>query len=97
VVKISRSGYEVVLRTMKHTIIYHGSNPSLVVLALRPSVWYWRWTGVTAGEWRAREVRIVKGEMDLVPLPEGYEGFYRLLRGLLVEVGYFTNRVKFHG
>jgi hypothetical protein len=35
VVKIARSSYEVVLRTMKHTVIYPGTGPSLEVIALR--------------------------------------------------------------
>jgi hypothetical protein len=34
VVKIVRSCYEVVLRTIKHTIIYPGLGPSLEVIAL---------------------------------------------------------------
>jgi hypothetical protein len=68
VVKIACSSSEVVLQTMKHTMIYPGSGPSLEVVALRPAaVWYWRWIGVTRGEQSAWEVRVVKGEMDLVP------------------------------
>jgi hypothetical protein len=38
VVKIARSSSEVVLRTTKHTVIYHGSSPSSEVIALRPAV-----------------------------------------------------------
>jgi hypothetical protein len=34
VVKITRSSFEVVLRTMKHTMIYPSSGPSLEVIAL---------------------------------------------------------------
>jgi hypothetical protein len=71
VVKIMCSSFEVVLWTTKHRVIYPGSEPSLEVIALRPSVWYRRWIGVTRGERRAWKVCMVKGEMDLVPLPEG--------------------------
>jgi hypothetical protein len=38
VVKIARSSSEVVMRTMKHTMIYPGSGPSSEVIALRPVV-----------------------------------------------------------
>jgi hypothetical protein len=38
VVKIMYSCSEVVLRTIKHTIIYPGSGPSLEVIALCPAV-----------------------------------------------------------
>jgi hypothetical protein len=38
VVKIMRSCSKVVLRTIKHTIIYPGSGPSLEVIALCPAV-----------------------------------------------------------
>jgi hypothetical protein len=38
VVKITCSSSEVVLQTTKHTMIYHGSGPSLEVIALRPTV-----------------------------------------------------------
>jgi hypothetical protein len=37
VVKIVCSSSKMVLRTTKHTVIYPGSNPSLVVIALRPA------------------------------------------------------------
>jgi hypothetical protein len=37
VVKIVRSSSEVVLRTIKHTVIYLGSGPSLEVIALHPT------------------------------------------------------------
>jgi hypothetical protein len=67
VVKITRSSSEVVLRTMKHIVIYLGSDPSTVVIALRSVVWYRRWISVTRDEQRAREVHMVNGEMDLVP------------------------------
>jgi hypothetical protein len=70
VVKIAHSSFEVVLRTTKH-MIYPGSGPSLEVIALCPAVWYWRWTCVTRDEQRAWEIHVVKGEMDLIPLPEG--------------------------
>jgi hypothetical protein len=39
-VKILRSSSEVVLQTMKHTMIYLGSGLSLEVIALRPMVLY---------------------------------------------------------
>jgi hypothetical protein len=38
VVKIACYSLEVVLRTTKHTVIYTGSDPSLEVIALRPTV-----------------------------------------------------------
>jgi hypothetical protein len=38
VVKITHSYFKVVLRTTKHTIVYHGSGPSMEVIALRPAV-----------------------------------------------------------
>jgi hypothetical protein len=66
VVKITRSSSEMVLRTMKHIVIYPGLGTSLEVIALCPVVWYLRWTCVTRGEERAWEVHMVKGEMDLV-------------------------------
>jgi hypothetical protein len=40
VVKIMHSSSEVVLRTIKHTIIYSSSGPSLEIIALRPAVLY---------------------------------------------------------
>jgi hypothetical protein len=40
VVNITRSCSEVVLRTIKHTMVYPGSGPSLEVIALRPAVSY---------------------------------------------------------
>jgi hypothetical protein len=40
VVKIVRSYSEVVLQTIKHTMVYPGSGPSLEVIALRPAVLY---------------------------------------------------------
>jgi hypothetical protein len=68
VVKITRSSSDVVLRTMKHIVIYLGSDPSMVVIALRSVVWYRRWISVTRDEQRAQEVHMVNGEMDLMPL-----------------------------
>jgi hypothetical protein len=53
---------------MKHIVIYLGSDPSTVVIALRSVVWYRRWISVTRDEQRAREVHMVNGEMDLMPL-----------------------------
>jgi carbamate kinase len=38
VVKIVHSSSDVVLQTTKHIMIYHGSGPSLGVIALRPAV-----------------------------------------------------------
>jgi hypothetical protein len=38
VVNIVHSSSEVVMRTMKHTVIYPGSDPSLEVIALCPTV-----------------------------------------------------------
>jgi hypothetical protein len=38
VVKIIRFSFEVVLRTMKHTMIYSGSGPSSEVIAMRSTV-----------------------------------------------------------
>jgi hypothetical protein len=38
VVKITRSSFEMVLQTTKHTMIYPDSGPSLEVIALRPMV-----------------------------------------------------------
>jgi hypothetical protein len=40
VVKIMHSSSEVVLRTIKHTMIYSSSGPSLEIIALRPAVLY---------------------------------------------------------
>jgi hypothetical protein len=37
VVKITRSSNEVVLQTIKHMVIYHGSSLSLEVIALCPA------------------------------------------------------------
>jgi hypothetical protein len=71
VVKITRSNSEVVLRTIKHMIIYHGSGPSLEVIALHLDIDIEDEHMLQRGEQRAREVHVVKGEMDLVPLPEG--------------------------
>jgi hypothetical protein len=66
-VKIVCHSFEVVLRTMKHTMIYPCVGPSLKVIALRSVVWYWRWTCVTRGEQRAWEVHVVKGENGYRP------------------------------
>jgi hypothetical protein len=71
VVKITRSNSEVVLRTIKHMIIYPGSGPSLEVIALHLAIDIEDEQMLQRGEQRAREVHVVKGEMDLVPLPEG--------------------------
>jgi hypothetical protein len=49
VAKITCSSSKVVLRTIKHTLIYPGSVPSSEVIALHQVVWYWRWIGVTKG------------------------------------------------
>jgi hypothetical protein len=38
VVKITCSSSEVVLRTMKHVVIYPSSDPSLEVIVLRPVI-----------------------------------------------------------
>jgi hypothetical protein len=38
VVKIARSSSEMVLRTIKHMVIYPGLGPSLEVIVLRPAV-----------------------------------------------------------
>jgi hypothetical protein len=38
VVKIARSSSEMVIRTIKHTMIYPGPGSSLEVIALRPAV-----------------------------------------------------------
>jgi hypothetical protein len=40
---------ELVLWTTKYIMIYPNSGPSLEVIALRPAIWYWRWTCVTKG------------------------------------------------
>jgi hypothetical protein len=71
VVKITRSNSEVVLRTIKHMIIYPGSGPSLEVIALHLAIDIEDEQMLQRGEQRAREVHVLKGEMDLVPLPEG--------------------------
>jgi hypothetical protein len=71
VVKITRSNSEVLLRTTKHTMIYPDSGPSSEVIAPCPAIWYWRWTGVSRGEQRARDVHVVRGIWILYPLPEG--------------------------
>jgi hypothetical protein len=60
VVKIAYSSSEVVLRIMKHIVIYPGLDPSSKVIYLRLMVWYRRLTCVTRGEQRAREVCVVK-------------------------------------
>jgi hypothetical protein len=79
VVKITCSCFEVVLWTIKHTIFYPGSSPSLEVIALRARAWYWRWTVVTMGMSIALEkFNKWKGGMFLCLLPEGWEYFYRL-------------------
>jgi hypothetical protein len=76
VVKFAHFSSEMILQTMKHTVIYPDSGPSLEVIALCPTVWYWRWTGLTWGEQRAREVHVVNGKMDLVsPHLKGKEPF----------------------
>jgi hypothetical protein len=49
VVKIACSCSEVVLQTIKYTMVYPSSGPSLEVIALRQMIWYWRWTVVTVG------------------------------------------------
>jgi hypothetical protein len=41
-VKIACSSFEVVLQTIKHTVIYPDSGPSLEVIALRPTISYRR-------------------------------------------------------
>jgi hypothetical protein len=72
VVKIARSSFEVVMWTMKHTMIYTGSCPSSEVIALYPVVWYWRWTYVTKG-WAesSRSSRGERGKRISSLLPEG--------------------------
>jgi hypothetical protein len=60
VVKIARSSSEMVLRSTEHTMIYPGSGLFLEVIALRPAIWYWGWTGVTKG-W-AESSRSSRGE-----------------------------------
>jgi hypothetical protein len=49
VVKITRSSSEVVLWTIKHTMIYPDLGPTLEVIALHLAVQYRRWIGVTRG------------------------------------------------
>jgi hypothetical protein len=44
VVMIACFNSEMVSQTTEQTMIYHGSGPSLKVIALRLAVWYWRWT-----------------------------------------------------
>jgi hypothetical protein len=66
-VKITCSSSEMVLWTIKYTMIYSGSGPSLKIIALRPVVWYWRWTRLQWGEQSTWEVCVVKEKMDLVP------------------------------
>jgi hypothetical protein len=67
VVKIACSCSEVVLWTTKHTMVYPGSSPSLEVIALRPTVWYWRWTVVTMGWAESSRSSWGEGGNDLVP------------------------------
>jgi hypothetical protein len=66
VVKIVHSSSEMVLRTTNHTIIYPSSDPSLEVIALCPTVWYWRWICVTKGWVESLRNSHDEGEMDLV-------------------------------
>jgi hypothetical protein len=47
VINIMYFDFEMVLWTIKYIIIYTDLDPSLEVIALRPAVWYWRWTCVT--------------------------------------------------
>jgi hypothetical protein len=70
VVKITHSSFEMVLRTMKHTMIYHDSGPSSEVTSLRPVVWYWRWTCVTKG-W-SESSRSSRGERGILLKIEFY-------------------------
>jgi hypothetical protein len=71
VVKITCSSSKAVLRTMKYTVIYPGSGPSLELISLRPMAWYRRCTCVTSGEQRAQEVHMVKGDWILSPYLKG--------------------------
>jgi hypothetical protein len=66
VVKIMCFSAKVVLWTVKHIVIYHELGPSSEVIALRPVVYYRRWTSVIRGKRRDQKVCLVKGEMDLV-------------------------------
>jgi hypothetical protein len=71
-VNIVCSSFEVVMQTMKYTMIYLGSSPSSEVIALRPLVWYWRWASVTKG-WveGSRSSHGERRKWILYPLPEG--------------------------
>jgi hypothetical protein len=55
------------IANIMHMVIYPGLGPSLELTTLCPMVWYRRWTCVTWGEQRVRQVHIVKREMYLVP------------------------------
>jgi hypothetical protein len=72
VVKIVCSNSEIVLRTIKHIMIYPGSGPSLELIVLRPVVWYWRWIGVTKG-WAesSRSLRCEGGNGSRTPCMKG--------------------------
>jgi hypothetical protein len=86
VVNITHSSFEVILWTIKYTVIYPNSDPSSEVIDLRLVVWYRRSTCVTRGEQRAREVHVMKGENESRTPAWRVGGFYRSCRGLLTTV-----------
>jgi hypothetical protein len=74
VLKITHFCSEVVLWTIKHTMVYPGAAPSLEVIDLCQAAWYWRWTMVTMGWAESSRSSQSEGGNDLVvssPLPEG--------------------------
>jgi hypothetical protein len=96
--KIVRSSSEVVLRTTKHTMIYHGLGPSLEVIALHPVILGWRWTSVTRGEQSAREVCVLKvGNGSHTPYLKGWGPFMDRQGVCKLLFSYFTIQVKLHG
>jgi hypothetical protein len=92
VVKIVCSSSEVVLWTMKHTMIYPSLGPFSEVIALYSVVWYWRWTCVTKG-W-AESSRSSHGERGKwISYPPAWRvcAFYRSLGGPLTVVQLLYN------
>jgi hypothetical protein len=67
---------EVVLRTTKYTMIYPDSGSFLEVIALRPAVWYWRWTKFTLRWAEISRSSRGEGENDLVPSVWRIGAFY---------------------
>jgi hypothetical protein len=90
VVKITHSYSEVVLWTTKHTIVYRSSGPSVEVIALRPKVWYWRWSVVTTG-WAecSRILLSERGKCSCVTCQKGRGPFIDREAIGLIQANYF--------